>query len=198
MAYDAERGQVVAYGGNLQADETAQSQLTFPTDTWTWDGQVWKQAATTGLGVRYHYGMTYDSALKTALIFGGATRSSSRNDLWSWDGTKWVELTSSGARPSSRSSPAMAYDESRNKTILFGGRTGNTVLNDTWEWDGTKWTQLQLPGTIPPGRSHHAMTYDKSRQKIVMFGGIAAGADDNYIADTWEFDGTQWAKVAGP
>jgi hypothetical protein len=31
-----------------------------------------------------------------------------------------------------------------------------------------------------------------------MFGGIAAGADDNYIADTWEYDGAKWTRVAGP
>jgi hypothetical protein len=198
MSYDAERAQVVAYGGNLQADETAQSQLTFPTDTWTWDGQTWKQAATTGLGIRYHYAMTYDSARKAPLIFGGSSRSSNHNDLWSWDGSKWTELTSSEARPSARLAPAMAYDESRGKTLLFGGRIGNTVLNDTWEWDGSKWTRLEISGSIPPARSHHAMTYDKSRRKIVMFGGIAAGRDDNYIADTWEWDGTNWAKVAGP
>jgi hypothetical protein len=198
MAYDSARGMIVAYGGNLQGDQTAQSELTFPTDTWTWDGQTWKQVDTTGLGTRYHYAMTYDSVRKTTLIFGGSAHTSNRNDLWSWDGAKWTQLTSSGDRPTSRSSPAMAYDERTGKTILFGGRVASSVLNDTWSWDGSKWTQLQISGPIPPARSHHAMTYDKSRQKIVMFGGIAAGADDNYLADTWEFDGTMWTKVSGP
>jgi hypothetical protein len=197
MAYDSARGVVVAYGGNLQGDQTAQSEMTFPTDTWTWDGQVWKQVDTAGFGIRYHYAIAYDSARKTALIFGGATRTSSHNDLWSWDGAKWTQLTPSGDSPLRRSSPAMAYDEHTGKTILFGGRVSNSVLDDTWEWDGTKWTELHPSGTIPPRRSHHAMTYDKSRQKIVMFGGIAAGVGDAYLGDTWEFDGAKWTKVAG-
>jgi hypothetical protein len=37
------------------------------------------------------------------------------------------------------------------------------------------------------------MAYDRDRNRIVLYGGeVAAGTPD--LADTWEFDGTAWAR----
>ena len=198
MVYDPERKEMVMYGGNLQATESTQSNITFPVDTWTWNGQAWKQAATKGLGTRYHYAMTYDAVRKMTLIFGGATNRGNMNDTWGWNGTAWSEYAPQGSVPSTRWGVEMAFDERSGKTILFGGLAGRTPLDDTWEWDGTRWSRLNVPGARPPARSHHAMAYDPNRGRTVLFGGISDPLKAPQLTDTWEWDGTTWNKVAGP
>ncbi|HET6261537.1 MAG TPA: hypothetical protein VFG99_04785, partial [Chloroflexia bacterium] len=198
MVYDAERKELVMYGGNLQATESTRSDITFPEDTWTWNGQAWRKAATQGLGPRYHYAITYDAARKVALIFGGATRSGNRNDIWGWNGAAWSEYLPQGPEPSARSAARMAFDERSGKTILFGGVAGRSTLDDTWEWDGTGWRRLDVSGARPPARSHHAMAYDRNRGRIVLFSGINDINLPPQLTDTWEWDGSSWTKVAGP
>jgi hypothetical protein len=175
--------------------DSMQSEFSFPTDTWAWDGASWAQADTTGLGVRYHYAMAYDSARKRTLVFGG-TSGSSKNDLWSWGGATWSEHKPAGTKPAARFGARMAFDERAGKMVLFGGYLAQSVLDDTWTWDGTQWAKLEVAGARPEARSHHAMAYDKERGRVVLFGG--ATADGTQLGDTWEWDGAAWVKVAGP
>ncbi|HEY0070710.1 MAG TPA: hypothetical protein VGE04_12155 [Chloroflexia bacterium] len=198
MVYDAERKEMVMYGGNLQATESTRSNITFPEDTWTWNGQSWRKAATKGLGARYHYAIAYDAVRKMALVFGGVSNYGNMNDIWGWNGAAWNEYMPQGSMPSVRSAARMAFDERSGKTILFGGLANRTTLDDTWEWDGTRWSRLNVPGARPPARSHHAMAYDRNRGRIVLFGGINDVNLPPQLTDTWEWDGTSWAKVAGP
>jgi hypothetical protein len=196
MVYDAERREIVLYGGNVQAGASMQTSMSFPEDTWAWDGKTWKKEAATGFGNRYHYAMGYDNVRKRALLFGGSS-GRDRNDLWAWDGSKWTQYSPTGDAPSARTGVRMAFDERAGKMVLFGGLSRRTAQDDTWTWDGTKWTPVATTGTRPPARSHHAMAYDRSRGRIVVFGGVPAD-ENSLLADTWEWDGTTWAKVAGP
>jgi hypothetical protein len=89
----------------------------------------------------------------------------------------------------------MAYDSERGVVVLFGGGDNPNSpigLSDTWEWNGATWTQ-RVPANAPPGRVYHAMAYDSARGVTVLFGGMAAIAP-GIMADTWEWDGTNWTQ----
>ena len=52
------------------------------------------------------------------------------------------------------------------------------------------WLQIH-PSTAPAGRQGHAMAYDFARSRVVLFGGANGGGS---LADTWEWDGTNWSR----
>jgi hypothetical protein len=56
------------------------------------------------------------------------------------------------------------------------------------------WQHVTPP--VPSPRVYHAMAYDTARRKVVVFGGIANAANNVYLGDTWEWDGTTWAQRA--
>jgi hypothetical protein len=107
------------------------------------------------------------------------------------------------AMPGVRNAHAMAYDSSRGRVVLFGGADASKVRGDTWEWDGSRWEQVNNSGPAP--RTFPAMAYDNRRKRVVLFGGNRvlfgkAVADNQFLADTWEWDGKKWveSKAAGP
>jgi integrase-like protein/galactose oxidase-like protein/Kelch motif protein len=52
----------------------------------------------------------------------------------------------------------------------------------------------RTPATSPLARSQHALAYDEARGRVVLFGG-ATGL--GLVADTWEWDGTNWIQKPG-
>jgi hypothetical protein len=78
MAYDADLGLVVLFGGAVGGDWPNSTN-----DTWTWNGANWTQIhPSTAPPNRYNYGMAYDSLKRVILIFGGDSTGPSRNDTW--------------------------------------------------------------------------------------------------------------------
>ena len=55
------------------------------------------------------------------------------------------------------------------------------------------WTNVS-PTSGPLPRYRHAMAYDSQRGVTVMFGGTSSGS--NYLADTWEWNGSSWTQVS--
>jgi hypothetical protein len=98
--------------------------------------------------------------------------------------------------PSPRVFAAMAYDAATGTVVLFGGYTENgdpsSFQDDTWTWNGTTWTE-QHPATSPPARFDAAMAYDAATGTVVLFGGMGL-APDNYLGDTWTWNGTTWTE----
>jgi hypothetical protein len=107
----------------------------------------------------------------------------------------WVQRNVTG--PSPREDARMVYDPISQQVILFGGGNYTTGLryNDTWAWNGFAWNERFPSGPLPPARSGHGMVYDPVRSRVVLFGGNRPNNVTNY-ADTWEYDGNAWAKVA--
>lgn len=89
---------------------------------------------------------------------------------------------------------AAVYDTVHLRSIVFGGF--DTLYNatlGTWSFDGAAWHPLQ-PATSPAPRGCHAMVFDAVRQVVVMFGGRTMLFGNTGLDDTWEFDGTAWAR----
>ncbi len=180
MAYDAQRGVTVLFGGAYGI---------YDGETWEWGGREWTKVATTGPSPRGFHAMAYDVQIGATVLFGGYDNSPD-GETWEWDGSTWSPAATSG--PSPRYAHAMAYDAQRGVTVLFGGYDGSRY-GDTWEWDGSTWTPVATTGPSP--RFAHAMAYDAKRGVTVLFGGYDGSFDD----ETWEWNGSIWTQVAtGP
>ena len=174
MAYDADRGQVVLFGGWAGSPSN---------DTWVWDGTNWTQKSPANSPPqRFYDAMSYDATHGQVVLFGGTDGSSTFNDTWVWDGTNWTCKIPANS-PSALDYHAMAYDAARGEVVLFGGWVGS-FSNDTWAWNGTNWTQ-KSPANSPTRRFLHAMAYDTARGQVVLFG----GSDGLLRNDTWVWSG---------
>lgn len=174
MAYDAARKQVVIFGGNQGGQET-----------WLWDGTNWSQANPFNKPPgSASSSMVYDAARQEIVLFGNY------GQTWIWNGTDWTQRSSLNV-PSGRNFPAMAYDPVRQEVVMFSGNN----YQETWVWNGVNWTQ-RSPAHSPVGHQYHEMVWDAAHQQIVMFGGDAYTVD-NYDADTWFWNGTDWAFWSG-
>ncbi len=185
MAYDANRGRTVLFGGFSVAPGTG----TDLGDTWEWDGTNWQQMNPVhSPSARRFTALAFDANRNRVVLFGGKDFTGvDQNDTWEWDGNDWTQIFPNNS-PAPRWIHTMTYDWARQRTVLFGGRGGAA---DTWEWDGVDWVQ-RFPANNPPHIESHAMAYDINRQVVVMYGGDLGGR--SYIDETWEWDGTNWVQ----
>jgi hypothetical protein len=168
-----------------------------PVDTWEWDGERWRQAATAGPSSRGRSAMVYDEARRQMVLFGGGG-SEILGDTWLWNGEQWRQVTVGG--PPARYAHALAYDPDRRVVVLYGGSSAYKparYLTDMWEWDGEKWTEIPVPPLNPGIRYSPGMEYDRTRRRIVLYGGIQqqAGGESRYVFDTWEWGGGRWTAA---
>ncbi len=189
MAYDSTRHVSVLFGGSTP---TATS-----SDTWEWDGTTWtKRVLATSPPPMVWAAMAYDSTRGRMVVFGEFNPFGiAMPETWEYDGTNWTQASPANS-PTPRQGAAMAFDSTRNKTVLFGGRDVNAGqrMADTWEWDGASWTQM-TPSVSPYARFWHSMAYDPVSDRTILFGGdhiqpYSLGEEN----DTWEWDGSQWAR----
>ncbi|MFN0131699.1 MAG: hypothetical protein ACKVW3_04075 [Phycisphaerales bacterium] len=193
MAYDSTRGVVVLFGGS--ASSTSSSSLS---DTWEWNGSAWTLRASGGTPARTSMKMTFDSARKRTVMFGGYTASGANSgETWEWDGSAWTLAATTG--PLRRYAHGLTYDSHRGRTVLHGGTHYTSTVyirqRDTWEWNGAAWTLVFEEG---PLRSSHALTFDSSQNRTVLYGG--SNESGFLTSETWEWDGMSWllAGTAGP
>ncbi len=144
------------------------------------------------------------------VLFGGYTffpapgQSNFLQDTWEWNGSSWSRFSTPAPPP--RYSGSMVFDPVRNVTLLFGGYgPGRVIYHDLWSWNGQTWTEVSHapPSTCaasnttwPCARYGHTMAFDYARGVVVMHGGHnnPDWEDINYLNDTWEWDGTSWAR----
>ncbi len=98
-----------------------------------------------------------------------------------------------GEKPSSRMYAPMAAAPDGH-TLFFGGTPEpfGPYLTGTWSWTHVGWA-LAVPTSSPlrpPGRFGASMAYDSQRGRVVLFGGYGG----NWLADTWEWDGSTWSQ----
>ncbi len=196
LAFDQVRNELVLFGGQDAAYRVLG-------DTWTWDGvsPSWTQRARdTAPPPRLDASMTYDSARREIVLFGGYALGTAFNDTWVWSGATgaWTQRFPRTS-PAAREGAALAFDPARSRMVLFGGLSPSSFFDDTWVWDGTDWTQI-TPFPRPTQRSSAAMAFDPVRSELVLYGGVASGGVMR--TDTWTWDGTTWtdrsATTAGP
>jgi hypothetical protein len=194
MAYDADAGNTVLFGG--QANNGRQD------ETWLWQGASWAKPLTMNPppAKRNAAAMAYDALHKKVVLFGGeSTGLTELNDTWAWNGSDWTDVTPPAPQvsPSPREFSSMAYDSVAHTILLFGGLTfsGNNPVpvQDTWSFDGTTWTLL-APITRPTARYGMTLVSDPITGHVMMFGGNDGTAGDHFLNDTWIWNGTDWVQ----
>jgi len=186
-----QRGNVLLHGGAVREDlPDGSSEFHVMGDTWLWEGESWKQAATTGPAPRDHHAVVFDSRRDVFVLFGGSDadpsgRSTLYGDTWEWRDSRWELVAESGPAP--RAHHAMVFDPVRARTILLGGANDDR----TWEWDGTSW---KVAARGPPAdRTSPRMAWDPTSARALLFGGDSG---DSHPTDTWAWDGKSWSVIA--
>ncbi len=131
--------------------------------------------------------MTYDTATRSTVMFGGTNGNPSAgfDDTWILTAANgWTQLFPARF-PSRRAGAMMAYDADTRTVMLFGGGNATENLNDTWIWDGENWSRA-ITRISPPARSSHGMAYNPITKTVLLFGG---NGNDGVLSDTWEWTG---------
>ncbi len=113
---------------------------------------------------------------------------------WESRGSRWQQVVPTnelGFRTTNGF--GFAHDAARKNLVLLGSSRGSALPGETHLFDGIGWTQA-FPATSPPGRHNSPLVYDAARQRILVFGGVDPRRSTTSLADTWEWDGTNWAQ----
>src|SRR5271155_1853104 len=166
MTGDGSGGGVTLFGG---ANQTGGNSFN---DTWTYLGGNWTLVSTaTAPAPRFAMAMTYDSADRSILLFGGwsVNQPNSFGDTWTYSNGTWSNVTSLTA-PSPRNYPALAFDPALNASVLTGGHVGPNGYNDTWAYNASNGWNL-IPANAPSPRWGIGLAYDSSSHVLWSFGG---------------------------
>ncbi|MCA8975603.1 MAG: hypothetical protein KDC98_12855 [Planctomycetes bacterium] len=80
---------------------------------------------------------------------------------------------------------SLTFDSWRSRTVMIRG-------TQTWVWDGAAWN-LRIAANPMGQRSNPGLAFDHGRGKAVLFAGTGLGGN---VADTWEYDGDTWSRIA--
>ncbi|MCI4319032.1 MAG: kelch repeat-containing protein [Thermoplasmata archaeon] len=197
MAYDAQDGYPLLFGGANASGRTLR-------DTWAFKSGAWVSFTPGVLNVRdsppplAFASMSYDAADHQVVLFGGVGPKGVNGQTWGFQAGHWTLLgTGGGMSPLGRVNASMAYDATDGYLLLFGGISAGHLLRDSWSFSLGTWT-TRTPTNLtvassPTHRSGAAMTYDPAEAAVVLFGGATPTAAN----DTWEFSGGTWRNVTG-
>lgn len=195
LIYDEARQVTLAVGGR-PVDDTGDSR----SDTWAWDGSSWSELQA-GFPQRGFIEGVFDTTRQVSVIYGGIDRSPLSTYFAETQERGTDAWTNRSGTPGQRSSAGLAFDSARGVSVLFGGFDGDW-LSDLREWNGSTWTQrcTSTPCTSarPSRRAGMTLTYDAARQRTLLFGGFESTLGDDYLGDTWTWDGSVWTQHTTP
>jgi Bacterial Ig-like domain (group 3) len=187
MAYDADTGQIMLYGGYSFTDVCG---CNGTGGTWVWNGSDFQEVVPAGSSTFYS-SLVFDAATHQMLRVGGAMADDTTpvGTTSVWTGSAWQTL-SPAHQPSPRLGDVSAYDTRSGQLILFGGGGTSGLSAQTWTWTGADW-KLLTPPVSPPARQLASMAYDDATGQIVLYGGRV---QTGLLGDTWTWNGTTWKQ----
>lgn len=175
VAFDADSGQAVLFGGVTSAGNTLETCVFDPRHP--------------GVDAECHVLSGPTSSLGAVMT---ATRDGlvlwADGSLWRFDGGEWQLLVAGTAPPPPRQFPVLAADGKR--IWLHGGQQlGSTpLLDDLWSFEGGVWRAHDpadpFVAGAPAARAAHASFLDHRLERLVIFSGEQRPAA---VADTWDF-----------
>lgn len=192
MAYDAEHGEIVAFGG-CRAWKPVEATATFEDRTTSDD-------PTTGAKriLKHH----------CQIAPGSTPNASMSNETWTWSNGQWQKESPLGPIPHPRWFATLAWDKVTEKVLLFGGlyqgAESTPPAGSVPCWD-RKELLKQLPGTNDAGGRMFAWT-SSSRwsatktdwPRLSKITGVKVGTQPLYsycFNDTWLWDGSRWENM---
>jgi Thermopsin/Galactose oxidase, central domain len=204
LAYDAEDGYLVLFGGQAHVRRSG-----FLSDTWVYDESGWHRLSPSrSPSPRAYAAMTYDAAASEIVLFGGGLGVRGPhwalfNDTWTFTGGVWTNIsTSAGVPPPASVRAGIAYDAADGYVLLLGGSwTGNESVAcpydqaGEWTFAGGRWARLSPTGAEPPA-GEGALWFDPSTETTYFLEGAenatARHACDAYVGDLWGYSGGSW------
>lgn len=220
MAYDAQRREVVLFGGCRGQGGIMVSSCSEPLkDTWTWDGVAWAErhpAATPGDSFGL---MTYDAKVGRIVFVD-------RNaEGWSWSGSNWDRAwtTEDAQAPHLGQSHffdswrlSIGYDEGRAQLVALVVEDSSTVRSSsasfdvtddysivTSAWDGSTWSTLRTDSVqqvcrnqtcepaVPPGAAPQG-------SGLMAYDRLHRSlVNVSTYTSTWSWDGAAWKGYSG-
>jgi hypothetical protein len=184
MAYDQARQRTVLYGGVGNA--TTGKGMVQLNDTWTWDGQSWREEHPTVEPLKIQEpGMSamplaYDPTSRLVIGFLVEPNPTQKPHTFGWNGTTWQELHPGTQPPSMMGS--LVSDGTRLLYITQPyGTEGGRYVSQTWAWDGRNWLRLVPRVNLPPAGANTVR--DRSSGLVLALNG-----------DTWTWDGSTWSR----
>lgn len=184
FAYMSNLQEAVLFGGQ-------DSNNRYLSDTWAWKAGCWSQLAPLhGPPPLVSPAAAYDTVRNVVVMYGIYHGSSGwAAGTWIWNGADWAAVTT--VVPLFPALP-LAFDPNSQRVILFGESLVGG-FPQTWAFDGNQWQQLS-PSSQPTHRQQASMTLDPSTNSLLLFGGIS-GDNNQELADTWSWNGTNWTKL---
>jgi hypothetical protein len=198
MAYDAATHQVVLYGG-IGNPATGNP---FLSDTWTWDGSEWHEAASSGPGSEAGGAqIAYDGATGQLLLLTSPSEGAQAPSYYTtsvWSGSAWVAQAAPANLPARTAGGTdavggLVYQPSTSQLIVVLVDNSPQPSTQTWSWDGHTWQQLH-PATEPPPELG-PVAYDGTTGLVVDVAPGLSGPNGPSPA-TWVWDGTNWSDLA--
>lgn len=183
---DEKRDRLVLFSGR-----GAHSTQGLLTDTWEWDGAVWREiAAANSPPAREVAAGGFDPKLGRVVVHGGVANGTLLRDTWSWSGSTWRREQTTAAHGALVGGHC-AVDPASGRLLLRAvGEQGNpTPPTTTWAWDGTAWTTAAAP-VVPLLGDLVPATHD-----AVGVGVLKLGANVFDTAAQYRFDGADWHTV---
>ncbi|MBI3072179.1 MAG: hypothetical protein HYY84_08670 [Deltaproteobacteria bacterium] len=146
----------------------------------------------------FQAGLVYDATqtrvvLATGRTLGGAQTATA--ETWIYDTGSW---TRGSDHPAARWGAVVTDDPvTSGLPLLFGGNNGTSLFQDTYLFSSNSWSPRSVT-TKPAVRWGAAVMTDPQRSRVVVFGGCGGLGGINGgppLADTWEWDGTNWSSV---
>lgn len=187
--FDSQRRHVFVYGGIDGAGLSRKLR--------EWDGTRWVVRDNAGPEDYFAGGGMVDSTGELILMTIPQKASSSTvlppaTCTWKWKDGSWIEAETGppfGNLQATASSP--------DGTLYFYQSGEESWLKEPIMYERSAvgvWSQV--PMRVSPGlRRGATASYDPRRHRMVLFGGRPP---DQFLGDTWEFDGDQWTKKGPP
>jgi hypothetical protein len=192
MAYDAENGQLVMFGGGGSNVNWGSSNF------FIWNGSEWEPSSLSIIGHDPAFPLfVWDSRRARPVAFGGTTNwpfSDFSPVTFEWHSgfCTYRDFTPEDTTPPNQRKGQLAAYPDRKVLTLF--LPANDSSDRTWEWSLSGWSRPE-PDTSPPKHNDSSLVYDGNEGgRILLFGG------HNWVAseydDLWAWDGEDWEELS--
>ncbi len=212
-AWDAARGRLVLFGGDIGIPVECAAQTEFVGETWAWETDCGTFADLTtdaGPSSRGRFASVGDEG--HLYVHGGRYRDGTsgrytlHDDLWAFDFATdtWELLAEEG--PGKRANHTLVAPAGGGRLVLYGGNDSTdgavfSPLGDSWAFDlaaGT-WEELDTTNN-PTDRLFHAATSSPDGFTMLVYGGGDESAFTGpFFGDLWslDLDSLDWSELHG-